>query len=100
MSPESSNTIVLPSGETSSENHVPSDVSKLTVRAVFSGSESSLTFVVSRFVVSCGGGGGGCCTAKVAATSRESMESPDGRTTAWGNGLKLDPKKKAVKANP
>ena len=59
-SPSSSNTIVLPSGETSSDIHVASDVSKLTVRAIFNGSESSLTFVVSRFVVSWGGGGGGC----------------------------------------
>src|SRR5437867_7099194 len=77
-SPRSSKTIVLPSGETSSDIHVASDVSKLTVRVIFSGSESSLIFVVSRFVVSCGGGGGGCWTAKVTATSSESMESPDG----------------------
>ena len=73
--------MALPSGDTSSDIQVPSEVSKLTVRSVRSGNESSLIFTVSRFVVS-GGGGGGCCTANDAATSRESMESPDGRTTA------------------
>src|SRR2546430_6358570 len=75
--------MVLPSGDTSRDIQVPSDVSRLTLRVMGSGSESSLTFVVSRFVVS-GGGRGGCCTASNAATTRESMESPDGRTTACG----------------
>ena len=58
-SPSSSKTIDLPSGDTSSDIQVASDVSKLTVRAICSGSESSLIVTVSRLVVS-GGGGGGC----------------------------------------
>src|SRR5213075_1508713 len=92
-SPRSSNTMVLPSGETSSDIHVASDVSKLTVRAVFSGKESSLTLVVSRFVVSCGGGGGGgCWTARPTARSKDSMDAPvnDGR---YGDGRKCDGRK-------
>ena len=93
-SPINSKTTVLPSGDTSNEIHVPSDVSKLTVRVVFSGNESSLTFVVSRLVVSWGGGGGGCWTARVTATSSESMEAPDGRTTASLDGKKATGKKK------
>src|SRR5436190_17862037 len=39
-SPSSSNTIVCPSGDTSSEIQVPSDVVKSTLRVVFRGSES------------------------------------------------------------
>src|SRR6266576_2154150 len=39
-SPRSSNTIVCPSGDTSSEIQVPSDVVKSTLRVVFRGSES------------------------------------------------------------
>src|SRR6266851_2098042 len=82
-SPSNSKTMVLPSGDTSRDIHVPSDVSKLTLRVIGNGSESSLILTVSRFVVSGrGGGGGGCCRAKDTATSRENMESPDGRTTA------------------
>src|SRR2546430_6444076 len=39
-SPSSSNTIVCPSGDTSSEIQVPSDVVKSTLRVVFKGNES------------------------------------------------------------
>src|SRR5437660_11276093 len=89
--------MVLPSGDTSSDIHVPSDVSKLTSRAMRSGSESSLTLLVSTLVVSGRGGGGGCWTASNAATTTENMVSPDGRTTAWGNGLNLFAGKGTVK---
>ena len=53
-SPSSSNTIVLPSGDTSSDNHVPSCASNATVRVGVSGSES----VLGRFAVSTRAAGG------------------------------------------
>ena len=103
-SPRSSKTIVLPSGETSSDIHVASDVSKLTVRVVFSGNESSLTWVVSRLVVSCGGGGGGCWKASNVATTIESIGAPDGRNDgsksdgSKSDGRRCDGKKATVRA--
>src|SRR5690242_9233412 len=44
-SPINSNTIVCPSGDTSSDIHVPSDVVNSMVRVVASGNESLRTFL-------------------------------------------------------
>src|SRR2546427_12319777 len=57
-SPSSSNTMVRPSGETSSESHVPSEVVKSTLRVGVSGSESVLLRAVSAAGFAAGAG---CC---------------------------------------
>src|SRR2546422_5807137 len=57
-SPSSSNTIVRPSGETSSESHVPSEVVKSTLRVGVSGSESVFLRAVSAAGLAAGAG---CC---------------------------------------
>src|SRR2546427_8427320 len=55
-SPSSSNTMVRPSGETSSESHVPSEVVKSTLRVGVSGSESVLLRAVSAAGFAAGAG--------------------------------------------
>src|ERR1051325_4869105 len=97
-------TIVCPSGDRSSDIHVPSDTSKDTVRVVASGSESALgtvSFVLSRPVSAgnarstCGGAGrepgwdraGTTAARTVAVRTLRIPEAPGRGTTA---GLKTD----------
>src|SRR5439155_10204224 len=77
-SPSSSNTIVLPSGETSRESQVPSCASNSTLRVGVSGSES----VLARCVVS-GRGAGGFWAATIEAGAYVSAAAANVATRAW-----------------
>src|SRR2546426_1144411 len=97
-SPSSSNTIVLPSGETSSESQVPSCASNSTLRVGVSGSES----VFARCVVSGRGAGvfwaatieGGvyvsAAAANVATSTRRITELRGKKRRREGTGLKTE----------
>src|SRR5437879_2919756 len=76
-SPSSSNTMVCPSGDTSSEIQVPSDVVKSTLRVVFKGSESSRWAARDR--------GGRTAATREAASSRCITGTPGGekRRQSW-----------------